>query len=119
MPFDNHSGQLIAQYDWQLRQPLFYVERIWRPAVVERLSRRNWVDALSLIYDYADAITWPEGTRFPVPDIDKVFHYENRWMTNFLSADSTGVAPESFCRVNKRLRLIALFNDIRRTQLVG
>ena len=116
MPFDTGPNRFTAQYDWQLRQPRFYVERIWRPAVAERLARRLWLPALTLVYDYDGAIRWPNGTPFEIPEIDELFDPDNRWMSNFLRADASEQAPRSYSRVYQKLRMIALFNDIRRTQ---
>lgn len=90
-----------------------YRELIWRPARrfnEDLRSRRSWLNALTLLYDFEHALFWPNGSRYEVPEVDSVFtDPENRWMSAFLAADDTGESPRSYSRKLDRLRLIALY----------
>ncbi|MGD1923367.1 MAG: hypothetical protein ACFB03_04150 [Paracoccaceae bacterium] len=107
----------IVPADWQLRDPGFYVERIWRPAVAKGISRVPWLDALTLIYRFDGQIFLQSGRPFVIPEIDTVFNDpDNRWMSHFLEADESGQYPKRICRVLPKLRLIALYCDITKAQ---
>ncbi|GAB5470451.1 MAG: hypothetical protein Kilf2KO_34810 [Rhodospirillales bacterium] len=103
----------IVPANWQLRDPGFYRERIWRPARAKGIARVHWLDALTLIYRYDGQIIWQSGRPFVIPEVDEVFRDpENRWMSSFLEADASGSSPARYCRVLPKLRLIALYCDI-------
>lgn len=111
MPADSRT--FIIPADWQIRDPDFYRERIWKPARAKNIARVPWLDALTLIYRYDGQIFWQSGWRFDVPEIDTVFpDPQNRWMSVFLASTPSGTAPLKHCRVLPKLRLIALYCDI-------
>lgn len=99
--------------DWQIRDFDIYRTRIWVPARERLISRISWLDALTLIYRFDGRVFWPSGRRFAMPDVDDVFtDPQNRWMSHFLQADTTGTAPRRHCRRIPKLRLIALYCDV-------
>lgn len=105
----------IVPADWQIRDDEFYRDHIWRPAVAKKIPRIAWLDALTLIYRFDGQIFLQSGRAFVIPEIDDVFRDpENRWMSNFLASDESGLAPAQHCRVLSKLRLIALYCDITR-----
>ena len=107
----------IIPADWQIRDPEFYRERIWKPARAKNIARVPWLDALTLIYRYDGRIFWQSGRRFDVPEIDDVFRDpQNRWMSDFLASTPDGTASLKQCRVLPKLRLIALYCDITSDQ---
>lgn len=102
---------------WEIRDRLIYRTRIWQPAQGFDISRVQWLDALTELYAYDGRIFWKNGRPFNIPEVDDVFNDpENRWMSYFLEADSTGAAPQRYCRIIPRLRLIALFCDVMAAQ---
>ena len=101
----------------ELKDRRFYRIEIWRPARREHPdigSRREWLDALTLLYDYADHIMHRDGAPYAMPDIDSVFpDLEMRWFSYFLQAESCGTRPKSYSRKYDRLEVIHLFCRVR------
>jgi len=110
MGLNGNFERIIAPYDGQLRHPAFYIDRIWRPARQQPLSRRAWMEGFALVEDYAPFIRWPDGSHFKCPSLLEVCpDPENRWMSAFLKADASGERPASFIRNCKRLRFVYLY----------
>ncbi len=105
------SMQVAANF--QLVHKSFYVQRIWLPAREadkEFATSVAWFSALELLYKYDGQLIYPNGDPYEVPDIAEVFvDPENRWMRNFLEADSRGSLPKRFSGKHERLRLIELY----------
>jgi hypothetical protein len=113
MGLDNRT-RFYVPFDWHIRNRRFYIERIWRPAMAESLSRRDWLEALEQLHRLKGRLFWPDDqTPFQVPRIKKEFDTDNRWWSTFDKADASGTRPKSFCRAYRKLRLIAVYCDIR------
>ncbi|WMS43115.1 hypothetical protein RDV64_01540 [Acuticoccus sp. MNP-M23] len=103
----------VVLADWEIRDFEIYVERIWRPAKAKGIARVPWLDALTLVFLYEAQVFWPSGRVLELPHIHHIFpDPENRWMSDFLAADESGLLPRTHCRIIPRLRLIALYCDI-------
>ena len=107
----DHADRILVAADHQLVSKTYYIE-LWKRAreVHKDLrGREAWLDFLTITYESADRLYFPDGRRYYPPDIDEVFtDPQNRWMSRFLKADASGEAPAHFCRNFERLRLIDL-----------
>lgn len=125
---------LIVPRKIDVHREFFYVQEIWRPACKFHAligSRRKWLDAMELLYEYEGVIFNRNRTPWQVPLICEVFEpsvtkrrkipadeRENdmRWMGDFLKSAPCGKKPKSFARKTDRLVLIYLYCKLRRIE---
>ncbi|OHU89203.1 MULTISPECIES: hypothetical protein [Pseudoalteromonas] len=100
--------------DQQLNKKSYY-RRLWVATRNIDLPRRLWLDEIAdTLRDYHGLICHYNGRRFNVPVIDEVFQDSDmRWLSYFLSPDSSGLSPKMHVRKLERLRLIDLYFRIK------
>ena len=105
--------RILVASDHQLVNKAFYRDQVWKPALQahdDLRSRTAWLNALTLIYDYDGRLYFRDGRPYRPQDIDEVFNDpQNRWMSNFLKADTSGQQPAQTSRLLERLRMINLY----------
>lgn len=93
-----------------------YYRRLWTVARNIKLSRREWLDEISLaIFKFQGQILYPNGTPYEVPDLDEAFgdDPDARWLSYYFKADQTGFEPRAFSRKYLRVQLIDLYVKIK------
>jgi len=113
----NTKEPIFVLSNHQLVNKVTYRNHVWVPALqahAELPSRAAWLEALPLIYEYTDRFFFKNGKRYMPSDIDTIFRDpQNRWMSNFLKADGSGMAPASYSHQYERLRMIELYCRLR------
>ena len=90
-----------------------YYRRLWIAARNIKISRREWLDELAnCLRDTHDIdIRYPYGEPYIIPFVDEAMgdDPDNRWMSDFLRSDPSGVKPSTRSRKLERVRLIDLY----------
>ena len=93
-----------------------YYWRLWLVIRNMLISRRNWLEELSLLFaNHPDVIIlYRSRETFIIPFVDDVFanDHEMRWMSYYLEQDDFGI-PRRKARNLERLQLLDLFIKIK------
>ena len=110
---------LVALPDSELRLRSVY-ERIWREMrILDRdiRSRRLVLEQLFRLYEPHVKITWHGGMPWVIPQITRVFKDDdNRWHSIYRQANALGTGPRVYARTYDRIRLYALYIDLRKAE---
>ncbi len=116
----NHNPKLsISLLSIERLSNAHYYRRLWLAAVNQRISRREWLNEIAeALYFYPGTLRAPDGRPIPVPEVDKVFDSENRWMSYYLESDPSTSEPRRYClRSPARLQLIDAYFQIKHPQI--
>ncbi len=89
-----------------------YYNRLWMAVSGLEIPRRQWVDKISIdVAKFDGVILHRDEKLFQFPDLDEVFGedvWDMRWMSGFLKADASGMAPKAVSRAWRKVQLIDL-----------
>ncbi len=95
-----------------------YYRRLWIAARSMNISRRAFLDALSIaVARHGGSLVDDQGMVFEMPDIDLVFaDDEGRWLSYYLEAAIDG-GPRRIARRWNRVQLIDLYFRLKHPQI--
>jgi hypothetical protein len=133
MPVCSHCGQLVPGD----RQTVFiardtdlanrhYLKDLRDAVYGEGIPRRLWRDAVAdAVRDFEGTILRPDGTPWPVPEIDDVFPDDDdqKWISGFARPKTAALSGHETPRVQRRvldrIRLLDLYFRIRHPELAA
>ncbi len=91
-----------------------YRRRLWIAARNLPVSRRELMDQIAAtIYDFPGRIMWPNGWKYPTPDIDDVFDADGRWFSLYFEESEGEPKRKPRSTSIEKLRVIDLFLRIK------
>ncbi len=105
---------IIVASDKELTDP-HYSQRLWLAARNMPISRRQWLDVMAnTIFNFDGVILSPEGTLWPIPEVDDVMG-DPRWISLYFE-ESDG-KPRRAVKLIERLRMLDLYFRIAKPHI--
>lgn len=103
-------SRVIVPSDWQLASRKYYRERVWEPARVlheDIGSYAGWIKVYEVIDERDGDFFFADGRAWKPAFMSEVFpDVANKWMANFLAADTSGTAPRAYSPMLERVRCV-------------